>query len=71
MYTGATIGRALQRWFLRIGTLGTQYEAYRKKLAAGDKVEGDLLFYQLAQRDVCGMVILGDPTVRLPIPQAT
>lgn len=71
LYTGATIGRALQRWFLRIGTLGTQYEAYRKKLAAGDKVEGDLLFYQLAQRDVCGMVILGDPTVRLPIPQAT
>lgn len=47
--------------------LAVQYDDRRRQFAQGKSTEADMLFYQLAQRDVQSMVILGDPTVRLPL----
>jgi hypothetical protein len=62
LYAGRTIGYALRQWFLRAGMLAAQYDQHRARLSAGENVRGELLYYQLAQRDVRNLVILGDPT---------
>jgi hypothetical protein len=67
LFSGATVGHAFRRWYLRIAPIGRLYERLRQRLSAGEPVAGDLLYYQLAQRDVMSTVIIGDPTVRLPI----
>lgn len=67
LYLGSPIGLAFRRWYNRVGVLSTQYGAARAAFDRGESPVADLLFYQLAERDVKSLVILGDPTVRLPL----
>lgn len=67
LYRGQPVGLAFRRWYARVGVLGTQYDAARADFDRGGNPIADLLFYQLAERDVKSLVILGDPTVRLPL----
>jgi len=66
LYRRQPVGLAFREWYKRIGVLSVQFDALRRAFNQSDAVEGDLLFCQLAQRDVQSMVILGDPTVSLP-----
>lgn len=67
LYGGKTVGLALRDWYARIGPLGQQFGIARQSYSRGDDVGDRLLYYQLAQRDVQSLVVLGDPTVRLPL----
>ena len=67
LFGGRTVGLALRDWYSRIGPLGQQFGLARQAYSKGEDVGDRLLYYQLAQRDVQSIVILGDPTVRLPV----
>lgn len=67
LFGGRTVGLALRHWYSRIGPLGQQFSMARQAYSTGEDVADRLLYYQLAQRDVQSIVILGDPTVRLPV----
>jgi hypothetical protein len=61
------IGFAFKDYFDPIGTLAAQHVAIRRDYDLGADVEDQALATQLSARDRMSTVILGDPTVALPI----
>jgi hypothetical protein len=61
------IGLALGGYFEPIGSLAAQHAALRRAFDLGGAVADQALAAQLGARDRMSTVILGDPTVALPI----
>jgi hypothetical protein len=61
------IGLAFGSYFEPIGSLSTQHAALRRSFDLGGDVADQALAAQLGARDRMSTVILGDPTVALPI----
>jgi hypothetical protein len=68
LYQPWPVGHALRPWYAPVGELYAQYDAYRRRF--NDDAPGDparlALYARLAARDRQSLVLLGDPTVRLP-----
>jgi hypothetical protein len=67
LYLRDPVGLAFRDWYARVGGLYSQHSAASRAYDGGEENVGDLLFYQLAARDIQSTVILGDPAVVLPL----
>jgi hypothetical protein len=70
LFRGATIGHALRDWYTQIGGLYAKLESARKLFNRGVDALPGIFSAQLAARDIQSLVILGDPTVSLPLLQS-
>jgi hypothetical protein len=68
LYLGSPVALALRDRFAQIGTLYAAKNSALDDFDRGADAGGDLLFYELAARDIQSTVILGDPTVALDLP---
>jgi hypothetical protein len=67
LYQPWPIGLAFRDAFSRLAELYTSYETELRAFNCGGNTQGAMLKDLLAARDVQSMVILGDPTVMLPV----
>jgi hypothetical protein len=67
LYQPWPIGLAFRDAFSRLAELYASYDSDRRSFNSGGNTQGAMLKDLLAARDVQSMVILGDPTVTLPV----
>ncbi|HYW30093.1 MAG TPA: hypothetical protein VE869_01215 [Gemmatimonas sp.] len=67
LYLRDPVGMAFRDWYARVGGLYSQHAAAARAYDNGEENVADLLYFQLAARDIQSTVILGDPTVALPL----
>ena len=61
------VGRAFESWHRQAASLYSRWETARAEASFGQVEASMLLYLRLAARDVQSTVLLGDPTVRLPV----
>lgn len=61
------VGYGLRNWFRQVGYFYSSWEKARAEATYGEMDASTLLYLRLAARDVQSTVLLGDPTVRLPV----
>lgn len=69
IYLGIPIGMALNRCRAFAAQLLAIWDGARQKFIAGDENSSELLAIKLMHNDWRAFVLIGDPTVTLPIPQ--
>lgn len=66
LFLPSPVGLALRKWYQRVGGLRIAFDSARAQFNQGKENENELLWLQLAARDVQSTVILGDPAVAFP-----
>ncbi len=69
LYNRQPVGNAFRDWYERIGPLLYERDAALNDFNKGENSQNRLLYCLLTARDVGASVILGDPTVLLPVPK--
>lgn len=67
LYTRQPLGLALSAYYEPLATLYTAYDQAHRAFNQGQNTQSSMLFSHLSARDLQSMVILGDPTVFLPV----
>jgi hypothetical protein len=66
LFLHCPVGLALRKWYRRVGGLRVAFDSARAKFNEGMENENELLWLQLAARDIQSTVILGDPAAAFP-----
>jgi hypothetical protein len=66
LFQPSPLGQAYRKYYDRLGSLYTSYDAESAEFSRGGNTRGAMLRDLLCARDIQSMVILGDPTVILP-----
>ncbi|HLK69026.1 MAG TPA: hypothetical protein VKU19_36590 [Bryobacteraceae bacterium] len=67
IYLGHPCGYAFGDWHARYGTHTAAYESYKSDYDGSETIQARMLYQRLVAQDVRTLVLLGDPTVALPI----